>query len=114
MWQTRREEGFADLVGLAWTLVHHPERYADVLAWHVNLRASQAVPTGPHDTRAWVQLAADPTLFEPAGSVFERVQTLWVRGLQAGPAGLRLAAQSPARVPPPAVTPKPAAPAPPA
>jgi hypothetical protein len=114
MWRTRREEAFADLVGLAWTLAQHPDRYADVLAWNLRLRARQAIPTGPHDTRDWVRLATDPALFEPTGSVFERVQTLWLRGLQAGPAGLRLAAESPARAPPPAVPQKPAAPAPPA
>ena len=33
MWRTRREEGFADLVGLAWTLKHHAARYAEVHAW---------------------------------------------------------------------------------
>ena len=59
-WLTRREEGFADLVGLAWTLKHHPQRYDEVHAWHVRLRAEpsrtcrecQRVPHGP------VQIAA--------------------------------------------------------
>ncbi len=81
MWRTRREEGFADLVGLAWTLQHHPAHYADVHAWHVRLRADQAVDTGPHDTRAWVRLAGDRAAFDPALPLFERVQALWVSGM---------------------------------
>ena len=83
MWRTRREEGFADLVGLAWTLRHHPTRYAEVHAWNVALRAEQAVDTGPHDTRAWVRLAADPQAFGVGGSIFEQVQPLWRAGMLA-------------------------------
>jgi hypothetical protein len=84
MWRTRREEGFADLVGLAWTLHRHPERYAEVHAWNVRLRAEQELETGPHDTRVWVRLAADRSMFTPAASIFERVQRLWLAGLLAG------------------------------
>ncbi|GCL63746.1 hypothetical protein [Pseudaquabacterium pictum] len=84
MWRTRREEGFADLVGLAWTLQHHPQHYAAVHAWHVRERAEQAVDTGPHDTRVWIRLAEDPAAFGPGGSVFERVAALWQAGLIAG------------------------------
>ena len=32
MRETRREEGYADLVGLAWTLSHHAAQYDEVLA----------------------------------------------------------------------------------
>ncbi len=85
MWRTRREEGFADLVGLAWTLQHHPDRYLAVHAWHVALRAQQPVDTGPHDTRAWLRLAADRSRFTPALTVFDRVHQLWHDGLQADP-----------------------------
>lgn len=81
MWRTRREEGFADLVGLAWTQAHHPARYAEVHAWHVRLRAEQDLETGPHDTRAWVHLAADPARFKAGLPLFEQVQTLWVAGI---------------------------------
>jgi hypothetical protein len=81
MWRTRREEAFADLVGLAWTLQRHPARYEAVHAWNVGLRARQVVLTGPHDTRKWVSLAQDKTAFMPAGSVFEQVEALWARGL---------------------------------
>ena len=45
MWRTRREEGFADLVGLAWTQLNHPARYAEVHAWHVRLRANLDLET---------------------------------------------------------------------
>jgi hypothetical protein len=81
MWRTRREEAFADLVGLAWTLRHHRSRYAEVHAWHVKLRAEQAVDTGPHDTRVWVRLAADPKRFVQADSIFEQVEPLWAAGM---------------------------------
>jgi len=84
MWSTRREEAYADLVGLAWTLQQHREVYAEVHAWYVRLRAEQAVDTGPHDTRLWVRLAADPAKFAPAASLFEQVEPLWEAGLRAG------------------------------
>ena len=81
MWRTRREEAYADLVGLAWTRQHHPARYAEVHAWYVRLRAEQAVATGPHDTRLWVRLASDPAKFSPAASIFEQAEPLWTAGL---------------------------------
>jgi len=84
MWRTRREEGFADLVGLAWTLQHHPQHYAAVHAWHVRERADPPLDTGPHDTRVWIRLAQDAAAFAPSGSVFERVLALWQAGLVAG------------------------------
>jgi len=84
MWRTRREEAFADLVGLAWTLKHHPDRYAEVHAWHVHFRASQEVDTGPHDTRLWVRLAQDRQAFGSATSIFEQVRPLWLAGLRVG------------------------------
>jgi hypothetical protein len=83
MWRTRREEAFADLVGLAWTLRHHPGLYGQVHAWHVRIRADQAVDTGPHDTRVWVRLAGDTAKFQPADTVFEQVDALWLAGLLA-------------------------------
>jgi hypothetical protein len=83
MWSKRREEAFADLVGLAWTLQHHRDRFTAVHAWYVGLRSEQAVETGPHDTRLWVQLAGDPAGFAPGASIFEHVVPLWVTGLLA-------------------------------
>jgi hypothetical protein len=82
MWRTRREEGFADLVGLAWTLRHHHHRYEQVHDWHVRLRARPHVPSGPHDTRVWVRLAADKGRFKATDSLFEQVQELWQSGLR--------------------------------
>ena len=98
MWRTRREEGFADLVGLAWTLKHHPQRYDEVHAWHVRLRAEQAVATGPHDTRVWVRLAADRARFAAGGSIFEQVHALWLAGMLAGSPELQAASQRPLAV----------------
>ena len=85
MWRTRREEGFADLVGLAWTLKHHPGRYEAVHAWTLRLRAVQEVDTGPHDTRVWVRLAGDRSRFQPGVRIFEQVHALWVAGMLAHP-----------------------------
>jgi hypothetical protein len=84
MWRTRREEGFADLVGLAWTLEHHPGRYAEVHAWYERERAEQPVDTGPHDTRVWLRLARERAAFGAGGSIFERVGRLWQAGLVEG------------------------------
>lgn len=95
MWRTRREEGYADLVGLAWTLRHHPQRYGEVHAWHVQLRAEQDVATGPHDTRVWVRLAADKARFEAGATIFEQVQSLWLAGMLAGSPELQAALPHP-------------------
>ena len=84
MWQTRREEGFADLVGLAWTLQRNPSRYDEVHAWQDRLRADPAVDSWPHDTRVWIRLARDKAAFKPAGSIFEQVESLWQAGLLEG------------------------------
>jgi hypothetical protein len=81
MLRTRREEGFADLVGLAWTLQRHPERYEEVHTWYANERAEPGDSTGAHDTRVWIRLAQDKAAFKPATSIFEQVQSLWQAGL---------------------------------
>lgn len=83
MRETRREEGFADLVGLAWTQSHHPGQYARVHAWLSSVRDDQPVPGAHHDTRAWLRLARDPAAFDPGDDPFERVRSLWQRGLLA-------------------------------
>jgi hypothetical protein len=82
---TRREEGFADLVGLAWTLRRHPAQYAAVHAWLSGVRAEPAVAGSHHDTRAWVRLAADAGALAGAESPFEPALALWQRGLDAAP-----------------------------
>jgi hypothetical protein len=78
---TRREEGYADLVGLAWTLRRHPAQYGRVQAWLEQVRASQPVPGSHHDTLAWVRLAAQPSAFAAAESPFEEAAALWESGL---------------------------------
>jgi len=78
---TRREEGFADLVGLAWTLEYHPEQYAQVFAWIEQIRRNQPVAGGHHDTRAWIRLAKERSAFEGTGTPFERARLLWQKGL---------------------------------
>jgi hypothetical protein len=81
MRETRREEGFADLVGLAWTRLHHPELYRGVHAWLESVRADQPVPGAHHDTRAWLRLAREPSSFAPAATPFEQARALWRQGL---------------------------------
>lgn len=83
MRETRREEGFADLVGLAWTASRHPEQYAQVHEWFEQIRKDQPVDGSYHDTRVWVALATDPAAFNKAATPFEQVQTLWDKGLAA-------------------------------
>jgi len=78
---TRREEGFADLVGLAWTADRHPEQYAQVHQWFEKIRRDQPVDGSYHDTRVWISLAKDPSAFNQAATPFEQVQALWDTGL---------------------------------
>lgn len=82
---TRREEGLADLVGLAWTLRRHPARYAEVHAWLAGVRAEPVVAGSHHDTRSWVRLAADAGALAGGDSPFEAALALWRRGLEGGP-----------------------------
>lgn len=77
MKQTRREEGLADLFGLAWTLRRHPDRYAQIHAWFEQVRDNQPVPGGHHDTLPWVELAQDRAAFQPGSSPFEQAHALW-------------------------------------
>jgi hypothetical protein len=80
---TRREEGYADLAGLAWIHRKHPGRYSQVHDWLVRVRDHQPVPGSHHDTRAWLALAADPAVFDRSADPFEQAQGLWQLGLQA-------------------------------
>jgi len=81
MRETRREEGFADLVGLAWTLQRRPQQYAQVHAWFEKVRDDQPVPGSHHDTRAWIRLAKDGSIFAASGTPFEQVLGAWQQGL---------------------------------
>jgi len=79
--ESRREEGYADLVGLAWTRRTHPSQYAEVRGWLERFRAD-AAPGEHHDTRAWLRLAREPSAFEPADSLFRQAKALWERELR--------------------------------
>jgi hypothetical protein len=81
MREMRREEGYADLVALAWTRHSHPGDYARVHAWLEQVRAVQPVARGGHDTRVWVHLGADASHFGTAGKPFEDAAAVWKDGL---------------------------------
>jgi hypothetical protein len=77
---TRREEGYADLVALAWTQQRHPENYAAVAAWMRQVRQPSAA-TGSHSTLAWLQLAPTGAAFPAGLPLFEQAGSLWRQGL---------------------------------
>jgi len=77
---TRREEAFADLVGLAWTHAHHADQFAQVLAWFDAARSDET-PRGFHDTRHWLTLAHENGAFAGDASPIDQAATLWQRGL---------------------------------
>ena len=81
MRESRREEGFADLVALAWTSRHHPDHYARVYRWLESVRGEQPVARNAHDTRVWLRLARDAGAFDHAATPFEDVASLWSKGL---------------------------------
>lgn len=77
---TRREEGYADLVALAWIQQRHPEQYATVAAWMRQVRAPSPV-TGSHSTLTWLQLAPTGSAFAAGLPVFEQANLVWRQGL---------------------------------
>ena len=81
MAETRREEGFADLAGLAWTFDHHPELYQQVYRWFEQLRHDQPASGSYHDTRTWIRLARNPDGFKSGDSPFEQIMPMWKQGL---------------------------------
>jgi hypothetical protein len=81
MRETRREEGYADLVALAWTQRSHPDDYARVYAWLERLRHDQPVARNGHDTRVWVALGRDASRFGQAAQPFEDALPVWREGL---------------------------------
>ncbi len=80
----RREEGYGDLVGLAWTRRRHPADYARLQAWLAAERGADVVAGSPHDTLAWVELAADGARLD-GDSIFAAAARLWRDGLAARP-----------------------------
>ncbi|HUG25522.1 hypothetical protein [Piscinibacter sp.] len=85
MRETRREEGFADLVGLAWTLSRHPQHYERVHAWFATVRERQPLAGAHHDTRVWIGLAKQRGAFGSAADPFRQAWPLWQQGLSAEP-----------------------------
>jgi hypothetical protein len=79
----RREEGYGDLVGLAWTAARHPQLYARLHAWLVAERSQDRVPGSPHDTLAWLRLAADASTWAANPTLFAAPARLWRVGLAA-------------------------------
>jgi hypothetical protein len=78
---SRREEAYADLVGLAWTRAHHPEQFAQVLAWFDHARSDET-EHGFHDTRPWLKLAHERDAFADAAAPFDQALAMWQRGLK--------------------------------
>jgi len=77
---TRREEGYADLVALAWIHQQHPQQYASVAAWMRSVREpSPAV--GTHSTLTWLQLAPTGAAFSPELAIVEQAAQVWRQGL---------------------------------
>ena len=79
--ETRREEGYADLVALAWMHGRHPQQCREVLAWMRGVRAGGEVAGGSHATQAWLALAESKGAFDESASPFEQAQVLWRMGL---------------------------------
>jgi hypothetical protein len=82
----RLEEGYADLVGLAWSQRQHPQQYAKLQAWLVAERSAGRLAGSHHDTLAWVRRAAQGAAWAaPTGaaatSIFDAAAALWAAGL---------------------------------
>lgn len=81
MRSTRREEGYGDLVGLAWAASRHPALYARLHAWLTAERSTELLPGSHHDTLCWLALARSPQALQ-GQPLFEAVGRLWARGLK--------------------------------
>ena len=82
MQAARREEGYADLVGLAWARQRHPQHYPALQAWLLAERSTDVVPGSHHDTGVWVRLVGDGNALAQA-SIFNAPAALWAAGLHA-------------------------------
>lgn len=80
MQAARREEGYGDLVGLAWTQHKHPRQYAALYAWLIAERSRDLISGSHHDTLAWLRLAKQwPGPAET--SIFSAAAVVWAAGL---------------------------------
>jgi hypothetical protein len=82
MTAARREEGYGDLVGLAWTAERHPRHYARLMPGCSASASATSFRGSAHDTLAWVRLAASPSVWAGA-SLFATPAALWRAGLAA-------------------------------
>jgi len=83
MRSVRREEGYADLVGLAWAQQRHRPLYERLHRLLLAERSKDLIAGSHHDTLAWLELARDGSaLAQP--SIFDAAAALWPRGLAAG------------------------------
>jgi hypothetical protein len=80
MRSTRREEGYADLVGLAWVQQRHAALYQRLHRWLLDERSKDLIPGSHHDTLAWIELARDGRTLG-GGSIFDSAAALWPQGL---------------------------------
>jgi hypothetical protein len=80
MRSTRREEGFADLVGLAWVQQRHAALFPRLHRWLHAERSKDLIPGSHHDTLVWIELARDPHALNES-SIFKAAAALWPRGL---------------------------------
>jgi hypothetical protein len=78
----RREEGYADLVGLAWVHQRHPALFPRLHAWLMAERSNGRVPGSHHDTLAWARLAQGGIARDKT-SIFDAAAALWTAGLAA-------------------------------
>lgn len=78
----RREEGYGDLVGLAWIQQRHPQRYTQLHTWLVAERTRERIPGSHHDTLAWLRLA-HAGVERAEASIFDAAAELWAMGLAA-------------------------------
>ena len=82
MRSVRREEGYADLVGLAWTQQRRPQQYGRLHHWLVTERSRDLIPGTHHDTLAWLETARDGSVLAHA-SIFAGAAAQWGKGLAA-------------------------------
>jgi hypothetical protein len=80
MRSTRREEGYADLVGLAWAQQRHAPLYERLHRWLLAERSKDLIAGAHHDTLAWLALAHDGRVLA-SGSIFHGAAALWPQGL---------------------------------
>jgi hypothetical protein len=83
MRSVRREEGYADLVGLAWVQQRHRPLYDRLHRLLLTERSKDLIAGSHHDTLAWLELARDGSVFAQP-SIFDAASALWPRGLAAG------------------------------